>query len=137
MPPLRSARPLAQIPALEQQEAVQLINALSFLLGMQPDGSRAELQKPGTVPPVPPRVPVGLPSELARRRPDVRQAEAQLHAATANIGVAQAAFYPSVTLSGSVGLVQALEFAPMFRMEREAALRWDQASACRFLKAAG
>ena len=103
---------LAQIPALEQQEA-QLINALSLLLGMPPDGLRAELQKPGSVPPVPPRVPVGLPSELARRRPDVRQAEAQLHAATANIGVAQAAFYPSVTLSGSVGL-QALEFAPMF-----------------------
>jgi outer membrane protein TolC len=43
----------------------------------------------------------------------VRQAEAQLHATTANIGVAEAAFYPSVTLSGSVGL-QALEFAPMF-----------------------
>jgi NodT family efflux transporter outer membrane factor (OMF) lipoprotein len=74
---------------------------------------RAELQTPGTVPPVPPLVPVGLPSELARRRPDVRMAEAQLHAATANIGVAQAAFYPSVSLTGSVGL-QALEFAPMF-----------------------
>jgi NodT family efflux transporter outer membrane factor (OMF) lipoprotein len=103
---------LAQIPALEQQEA-QLINALSLLLAMPPNGLRAELQTPGMVPPVPPRVPVGLPSELARRRPDVRQAEAQLHAVTANIGVAQAAFYPSVTLSGSVGL-QALEFAPMF-----------------------
>jgi NodT family efflux transporter outer membrane factor (OMF) lipoprotein len=103
---------LAQIPALEQQEA-QLINALSLLLAMPPNGLRAELQAPGMVPPVPPRVPVGLPSELARRRPDVRQAEAQLHATTANIGVAQAAFYPSVTLSGSVGL-QALEFAPMF-----------------------
>jgi NodT family efflux transporter outer membrane factor (OMF) lipoprotein len=103
---------LARIPALEQQEA-ELINALSLLLGMPPNGLRAELQKPRTVPPVPPLVPVGLPSELARRRPDVREAEANLHAATANIGVAKAAFYPSVTLSGSVGL-QALEFAPMF-----------------------
>jgi NodT family efflux transporter outer membrane factor (OMF) lipoprotein len=103
---------LAVIPALEQQEA-ELINAVSLLLGMPPNALRAELQAPGAVPPVPPVVPVGLPSELARRRPDVRAAEAQLHAATANIGVAEAAFYPSVTLSGSVGL-QALEFAPMF-----------------------
>jgi NodT family efflux transporter outer membrane factor (OMF) lipoprotein len=65
------------------------------------------------VPPVPPRVPVGLPSELARRRPDVMQAEAQLHAATATIGVAVAAFYPSVTLSGSIGL-QALQPSHFF-----------------------
>jgi len=103
---------LSQIPTLEQQEA-ELINALSLLLGMPPNALRAELQTPGAVPPVPPVVPVGLPSELARRRPDVRVAEAQLHAATANIGVAEAAFYPSVTLSGSFGL-QAIQFAPMF-----------------------
>jgi NodT family efflux transporter outer membrane factor (OMF) lipoprotein len=103
---------LAQIPALEQQEA-QLINALSLLLGMPPNGLRAELRTPHTVPPVPPRVPVGLPSELARRRPDVREAEANLHAATANIGVAEAAFYPSITLSGSVGL-QAIQLVPLF-----------------------
>jgi NodT family efflux transporter outer membrane factor (OMF) lipoprotein len=103
---------LSQIPVLEQQEA-QLINAVSLLLGMPPNALRAELQTPGTVPPVPPIVPVGLPSELARRRPDVRVAEAQLHAATANIGVAEAAFYPSVSLSGSVGL-QAIQFAPLF-----------------------
>jgi len=103
---------LAQIPALEQQES-QLINAISLLLGMPPNGLRTELQTPRAVPPVPPRVPVGLPSELARRRPDVRQAEAQLHAATANIGVARAAFYPSVTLSGSTGL-QAIHFNALF-----------------------
>lgn len=103
---------LSQIPTLEQQEA-QLINAVSLLLGMPPNALRAELQTPGAVPPVPPVVPVGLPSELARRRPDVRTAEAQLHAATANIGIAEAAFYPSVTLSGSVGL-QAIQFAPLF-----------------------
>ena len=59
---------------------------------------------PEPVPPVPPAVPVGLPSELARRRPDIMQAEAQLHAATANVGVAVASFYPSVTLSASLGL---------------------------------
>jgi NodT family efflux transporter outer membrane factor (OMF) lipoprotein len=103
---------LAQIPALEQQEA-ELINALSLLLGMPPSGLRTELRTPHAVPPVPPRVPIGLPSDLARRRPDIREAEADLHAATANIGVAQAAFYPSVTLSGSTGL-QAIQFAPLF-----------------------
>ena len=68
------------------------------------------------VPPVPPKVPVGLPSELARRRPDIRQAEAQLHAATADIGVAVAAFYPSVTLSGSVGL-QSLQPWKIFNID--------------------
>ena len=103
---------LAQIPSLEQQEG-QLINALSLLLGMPPNGLRAELQTPHTVPPVPPRVPVGVPSELARRRPDVREAEARLHAATANIGVAKAAFYPSVTLSGSAG-VQSINLGKLF-----------------------
>jgi NodT family efflux transporter outer membrane factor (OMF) lipoprotein len=103
---------LAQIPALEQQET-QLINALSLLLGLPPNGLRAELQAPRAVPPVPPRVPVGLPSELARRRPDIREAEAKLHAATANIGVAKAAFYPSLRLSGSTGL-QAIQFGALF-----------------------
>lgn len=97
----------AQIPPLEQRES-ELINAISLLLGQPPNALQAELIQEKPVPPVPPRVPVGLPSELARRRPDVRQAEAQLHAATADIGVAVANFYPSVTLNGSVGL-QALQ----------------------------
>ena len=103
---------LAQIPTLERLEA-ELINALSLLLGMPPNGLRAELQAPRAVPPVPPRVPVGLPSELARRRPDVREAEAKLHAATANIGVATAAFFPSVKLAGSTGL-QSLQIGQLF-----------------------
>ncbi len=97
----------ADVPQLEQSQDEQ-INALSFLLGEAPQALRAELITPGAVPPVPPRVPVGLPSELARRRPDIREAEAQLHAATADIGVAIADFYPKVTLDGSIGL-QALK----------------------------
>ena len=61
------------------------------------------------MPPVPPVVPIGLPSELAQRRPDIRQAEANLHAATAEIGAAEADFFPKITLSGSIG-IQALKF---------------------------
>ena len=97
----------AQIPPLEQRE-LENINAISLLLGEPPNALQAELIAPKPVPPIPPRVPVGLPSELARRRPDIRQAEAQLHAATASIGVAVANFYPSVQLSGSLGF-QALQ----------------------------
>jgi NodT family efflux transporter outer membrane factor (OMF) lipoprotein len=102
----------AEIPRLEQQEASD-INALSLLLAQPPNTLRAQLAEPKPVPPVPPRVPVGLPSELARRRPDIMQAEAQLHAATADVGVAVASFYPSITLSGSFGL-QTLYPAQLF-----------------------
>jgi NodT family efflux transporter outer membrane factor (OMF) lipoprotein len=98
----------AQIPQLQAQEA-QEINAISLLLGQQPNALRAELETPRPIPPVPPRVPIGLPGELARRRPDIRQAEAQLHSATADVGVAVANFYPTVTLGGSAG-IQALKF---------------------------
>ena len=90
----------ASLPPLEQQQA-QLVNAIGLLLGAPPRALAADLLPVQMVPPVPPRVPVGLPSELARRRPDIRQAEAQLHAATADIGVAEADFYPRITLAGS------------------------------------
>lgn len=105
---------LAQIPSLEQQEAA-LINALSLLLGQPPNALRADLTTAEPVPPVPPRVPVGLPSELAQRRPDIREAEAKLHAATADIGVAKANFYPSLSLTGSLGL-QSLQFSKVFNL---------------------
>ena len=98
----------ASLPQLEQQEE-QGMNALALLLGEAPGALRAELAEPRPVPPVPAHVPIGLPSELARRRPDVRQAEAQLHAATAEIGVAEADFFPRITLSGSLSL-QSLQF---------------------------
>jgi NodT family efflux transporter outer membrane factor (OMF) lipoprotein len=99
----------ADIPQLEQRQA-ETINQLNFLLGVPPGSLDAELLTPAPVPPVPPRAPIGLPSELAHRRPDIRQAEAQLHAQTAQIGVAEANFYPSVTLTGSFDL-QALHLA--------------------------
>ncbi len=93
----------SQLPNLQAQEA-QILNAIAFLLGQPPRAMRTELSVPHPIPPVPPTVPVGLPSELARRRPDIRQAEAQLHTATADIGVAVGDFYPRVTLSGSVAM---------------------------------
>ncbi|KQU80146.1 RND transporter [Mesorhizobium sp. Root102] len=92
----------AQLPSLQQQEAQQ-INAVSFLLDLPPDALRGELATGKQVVPMPARVPAGIPSDLARRRPDIRAAEAQLHAATADIGVAVAEFYPSIQLNGSVG----------------------------------
>jgi NodT family efflux transporter outer membrane factor (OMF) lipoprotein len=92
----------AQVPALEQQES-QYINAISLLLNQRPGALHAALGRPKSVPPAPPSVPIGIPSELARRRPDIRAAEAQLHAATADIGVAVASFYPTVQLNGTVG----------------------------------
>jgi len=98
----------ATVPQLEQRELAS-INQLSFLIGEAPRTLKAELETEAPIPPVPPQVPIGLPSELARRRPDIREAEAKLHAATAEFGVAEAQFYPSLTLNGSDD-IQALKF---------------------------
>jgi NodT family efflux transporter outer membrane factor (OMF) lipoprotein len=103
----------AQIPGFEQQEAQQ-INALSLLLDLPPNGLRGELARGGAVPPTPARVPVGVPAELARRRPDIREAEAQLHAQTADIGVAVANFYPTVQLNGTL-VLDSLDFKNLWK----------------------
>ncbi|KAG8148391.1 efflux transporter outer membrane subunit [Burkholderia catarinensis] len=101
----------ARIPDLESREG-RLINALSLLLAEAPGALENELRAAQPIPPVPSDVPIGLPSELAQRRPDIREAEARLHAATAGIGAAKADFYPSITLSGSFGM-QSLNFATL------------------------
>lgn len=88
----------ALLPDLQRQIA-QSINQLSLLLGREPDALRAELEAAAAVPAPPPEVLVGLPSELARRRPDIRRAEAALHAATARVGVAEADLFPRLTLN--------------------------------------
>ncbi|MBW4024296.1 MAG: efflux transporter outer membrane subunit [Proteobacteria bacterium] len=89
----------ATVPRAEQQVA-SYINALSLLLGEPPRALQDELQTAERVPPTPVRIPVGLPSEMLRRRPDIMEAEANLHAATANIGVAVASFFPTFNLLG-------------------------------------
>ncbi len=92
----------ARLPPLEARRDL-LINALGLLLAEQPGALADELSLTGAIPRLPAEVPVGLPSELARRRPDIRRAEAELHRTTAAIGIAKADFYPSISLSGSLG----------------------------------
>ncbi len=91
----------AQIPALES-EARQDIYLLSVLLGKEPSALLEELDTPGPMLQAPAEIPIGLPSDLLRRRPDIRAAEAQLHANTANIGVAMAALFPQFSLTSSL-----------------------------------
>jgi len=92
----------AAIPQLEAAE-MQTIYALSVLLDRAPADLVAELSKPSEIPSSAVAVPVGVASDLLRRRPDIRRAESNIHAATARIGVAVADLYPHVTISGSVG----------------------------------
>ena len=91
-----------QVPQLEQQ-IQQGENALRLLLGKNP-GPVAHAD-PNALAPVPQDLPVGLPSRLLERRPDILQAEQQLIEANARIGVARAQFFPqlSITASGGVG----------------------------------
>lgn len=90
------------IPTLESH-CETTINAIGLLLAEQPGALRGTLGEPRDVPRLPERVPIGFPSELVARRPDIRRAEAQLHAATASIGMAKADFYPRISLNGSGG----------------------------------
>jgi NodT family efflux transporter outer membrane factor (OMF) lipoprotein len=92
----------AVIPMLET--GIQgYIHRLGVLLGQPPDALLAELSAPAPIPSAPPIVPAGLPSELLRRRPDIQQAERQLAASTARIGVATADLFPKFSLTGIAG----------------------------------
>jgi multidrug efflux system outer membrane protein len=93
----------AQIPTLEAEASAQ-VHALGVLLGQDPGSVAGELSVPAAMPSVPQALPIGLPSELLRRRPDVRRAERQLAAATAEVGVAVANLYPKFNLIGAVSL---------------------------------
>src|SRR5262245_2550248 len=89
----------AQAQTLSQQR-VRLANKLAVLTGAQPEGF-AVTRQPFTQPV--PAVPVGLPSDLLQRRPDIAKAEREIAAANAKIGVAIAAYFPSIVLTASVG----------------------------------
>jgi multidrug efflux system outer membrane protein len=78
-----------------------LENALAVLLGQTPEAFSLAMQ--AIAPVVPPPVPIGLPSDLLQRRPDVAEAERLLMARNAEIGVAKAAYFPSIKLIGGIG----------------------------------
>jgi NodT family efflux transporter outer membrane factor (OMF) lipoprotein len=104
----------ATVPQAQDQVA-SYINALSLLLGLPPRALQSELETAEPVPPTPTVIPVGLPSELLRRRPDIVEAEANLHVATANIGVAVANFFPTVDLLGLFD-IQSNQTADLFNL---------------------
>ncbi len=111
---LDTANSAAQVASIEallpmlQADQDRLINALSYLLGEAPGALANELNTPKAIPAPTASVPLGLPSELAQRRPDIQASEAALHRATAAIGVAKADFYPRISLGASFGF-QALD----------------------------
>jgi outer membrane protein, multidrug efflux system len=94
------AQTAASIPDIEQQIAI-VENAISMLLGRPPGQIDRQGLTPGET--EPPAIPPGLPASLLERRPDVVQAEQLLVAANADIGVAKAMFYPTISLTGFLG----------------------------------
>jgi NodT family efflux transporter outer membrane factor (OMF) lipoprotein len=100
------------IPPLRTQEA-ELINAIGLLLGDTPRALEAELRRAHMLPRAPRVAAAGLSGTLVRQRPDVREAEARLHEAVAETGVAVANFYPDVALNGGVG-VESLRLSNLF-----------------------
>ncbi|WP_434025738.1 efflux transporter outer membrane subunit [[Pseudomonas] boreopolis] len=100
----------ARLAQLQQQRDA-LMNALALLLS-KPPRELDERLADAALPALPERLPIGVPSELARNRPDILQAEARLRASVADIGAAEADFYPRIRLTGSVG-VQAFELSDL------------------------
>jgi outer membrane protein, multidrug efflux system len=99
----------AQVPELES-ELAQTVHRIGVLLGREPDAFEAEVSDmapiPGIADPdaIAVRIPAGLPSDLLRRRPDIRAAEREVAAATARVGVATADLFPKFNIIGTAGL---------------------------------
>jgi len=98
-----AAQTRAQIPAL-RTSLEQARHGLAVLVGAAPGALATELAEPRPIPRTPLEVAVGVPAQALGQRPDVRRAEAELHAQTARVGVATARAYPSLTALGSIGL---------------------------------
>lgn len=96
------AQTAAQLPTIEQNY-VAAVNRLGVLTGQAPGALRAELEAPQPIPTGPAQIPVGIPGDILRQRPDVRAAERNLAAATAQIGVQQAALYPALNITANIG----------------------------------
>jgi len=92
----------SQVPTLETS-LKEAVHRLGVLMGREPGALVGELSTESPIPVTPPSVPVGLPSDLLRRRPDVRSAEHLLAAATAGIGVETAELFPKFNLVGTAG----------------------------------
>jgi multidrug efflux system outer membrane protein len=93
----------SELPPYEQSIATSR-HALAVLTGLTPEAMDADFGDSGDLPALPADIPVGVPSTLARRRPDIRQSEAALHAATAQVGVSVASLFPDISLTGTFGL---------------------------------
>ncbi len=102
----------AQVPSL-RTGLNEAMNRLSLLLGLPPGALDEQLRQKKPIPLAPPRVAVGIPADLIRRRPDIRRAERRLAAQSARVGVAAAALYPTLKLNGSIGF-GALSFNHLF-----------------------
>jgi len=92
----------AQLPTLQAALAEYILN-LENLLSEQPNTRKAQLLDTATFPTLPAGLPTTIPNELLRRRPDIRQAETVLKAATARVGVEEAELYPRLSLIGALG----------------------------------
>ena len=108
----------ATLPTLETQRR-QARDALSVLLGMPPNDLGDLLDGPSAIPVSPPQVIVGIPADLLRRRPDIRSAELQAVAQSAQIGVAKADLFPAFSLIGNLVLLSTdlgtFKLSDMFR----------------------
>ncbi|MHC4594363.1 MAG: efflux transporter outer membrane subunit [Planctomycetota bacterium] len=118
----------SEVPSLRSAET-QATNRIAVLLGEFPQTPQDELQTDRPIPIPSKSIQVGLPADLLRRRPDIRQAERQLAAQTAKIGVATADLYPSFSLTGTFHL-EALELSNMGDLSSRAysfgpSLRWN------------
>lgn len=109
----------SQIPLLESS-LVQNMNRLAVLTGQTPGALETVLHEHKPIPIAPVDVVAGVPADVLRRRPDIRSAERQLAAQTAQVGVATAALYPSLTLNGSIAWqsLTASDLLDGFRNER-------------------